>query len=436
MDSDSSTKFIASLTKFLQSLCNGYVEFQNGVELAGHIYLSIDTGEKVDYILHEKVCKNDENSVTFISNSFHALPAEKRKDGKQQSEQSKGAQSKTSGDSEKSDSRSRDDDDDVVIVDQDSSSGGTASSRGVKRAASPSSDQKQRTQSQRNMPGSFQGSTARQGIRGNRQQPTATVTSQEQRGENFDVGDVKLEQMTTDELLSLASQVGDSSGGPSHRSAAASSNNQPPPRLRGPRGDAPAEMWIKQEVNDDADVPGGSDSGQSWPHGRDDSNSGPGGGLYPVMLHQNTAAFSPTSGFPVGFPGMPGSSASTSQHPGLGQPVPSTAGSNPYANPIPGTSQGAGAVDPAVSHSQRPGLEVAKPRLSTSNKGKRCLIVDGYKFRVNNHLKNGDLSWRCNHTSCKARVRTNRTGDMVCEITGDHNHESSLIKRAKMLGLV
>lgn len=81
MDTDSSSKFIGSLTKFLQSLCNGYVEFETGVELIGHIYLSVDSGKqfkKIDYILNEKVCKND-NSVTFISNSFHALPLDKSK---------------------------------------------------------------------------------------------------------------------------------------------------------------------------------------------------------------------------------------------------------------------------------------------------------------------------------------------------------------------
>jgi len=77
MDLDSSNKFISSLAKFLQSLCNGYVEFDNGVEVIGHIYINVDTGKKIDYILNEKVCKTDQNSVTFISNSFHAQPAEK-----------------------------------------------------------------------------------------------------------------------------------------------------------------------------------------------------------------------------------------------------------------------------------------------------------------------------------------------------------------------
>ena len=79
MDYDSSTKFISSLAKFLQSLCNGYVEFDNGVQVIGHLYLNVDTGKTIDYVLNEKVCKTDENSVTFISNSFHAQPAEKPK---------------------------------------------------------------------------------------------------------------------------------------------------------------------------------------------------------------------------------------------------------------------------------------------------------------------------------------------------------------------
>ncbi|GFO13395.1 Zinc finger protein 454 [Plakobranchus ocellatus] len=87
MDYDSSTKFISSLAKFLQSLCNGYVEFDNGVQVIGHLYLNVDTGKTIDYVLNEKVCKTDENSVTFISNSFHAQPAEKPKPPGKQSDQ-------------------------------------------------------------------------------------------------------------------------------------------------------------------------------------------------------------------------------------------------------------------------------------------------------------------------------------------------------------
>ena len=38
--------------------------------------LTVTPAKKIDYVLNEKVCKND-SSVTFISNSFHAAPAEK-----------------------------------------------------------------------------------------------------------------------------------------------------------------------------------------------------------------------------------------------------------------------------------------------------------------------------------------------------------------------
>ena len=99
MDFDSSSKFIASLAKFLQSLCNGYVDFDKGVEVIGHIYLNVDsdTGKKIDYVLNEKVCKND-NSVTFISHSFHAQPAEKPVPPKKEDEKPK-------------------DDDDTIVMD-------------------------------------------------------------------------------------------------------------------------------------------------------------------------------------------------------------------------------------------------------------------------------------------------------------------------------
>lgn len=68
-----------------------------------------------------------------------------------------------------------------------------------------------------------------------------------------------------------------------------------------------------------------------WSCARDDSNSNSGSNLYPVMLHQNPAAYSN----PV-FPGFSG---------------PNTSGSpsavNPYANPMPGSSQDISGLDPS-----------------------------------------------------------------------------------------
>lgn len=74
MDEESANKFISALIKSVQTLCHGYVDFSNGVEIIGHINLNIDKGSSFDYILKEKVCRNDENSTLFISNSFHAQP--------------------------------------------------------------------------------------------------------------------------------------------------------------------------------------------------------------------------------------------------------------------------------------------------------------------------------------------------------------------------
>ncbi|XP_025093336.1 uncharacterized protein LOC112563532 isoform X6 [Pomacea canaliculata] len=377
MDVDSSSKFIASLTKFLQSLCNGYVDFENGVELVGHIYLSVDTGKKIDYILHEKVCKNDENSVTFISNSFHAQPFDKTKSQtKQQVDTFKGkTRSDKVRDVDKEETVGRkDDDEDVVIVNAtkgalENSDGASMGTRGRKRPASPSSEQQFQRPFRRNAEGSLSSpsSSAQQsgqsgsGVLGSnglrrKAQPSATITSQEDQTDSFSSSDLKLEHMTTDELLSLASQVSDSS---------CSASIIPPATGSGSRstGGEPSnqQVWVKQEAPDDDDsclASGSGDSahGQSWPLGRDpqnDTNSGS-GGLYPVMLHQNTAAFpGPGGPFPAGFPPLSGG-PSSSQHPAFTQQSSSQAAANLFASPVPGTSQGGGAVDSAVTMSMPP----------------------------------------------------------------------------------
>ncbi|XP_046580258.1 zinc finger and BTB domain-containing protein 20-like isoform X3 [Haliotis rubra] len=75
MNDDTTTRFIASLVKSLQSLCHGYVEFEKNIEIIGHIYLNIDSQQKYDYVVNEQVCKNDDESqAMFVSNSFHAQP--------------------------------------------------------------------------------------------------------------------------------------------------------------------------------------------------------------------------------------------------------------------------------------------------------------------------------------------------------------------------
>ncbi|GFS10673.1 hypothetical protein ElyMa_006651700 [Elysia marginata] len=78
MNGESANKFISALVKSLQTLCHGYVDFNDGIEIIGHLYLNIDSGPSFDYIVKEKVCKNAESGTIFVSKSFqaHSPPGE------------------------------------------------------------------------------------------------------------------------------------------------------------------------------------------------------------------------------------------------------------------------------------------------------------------------------------------------------------------------
>ncbi|XP_059151189.1 zinc finger and BTB domain-containing protein 17-like isoform X23 [Physella acuta] len=72
MDVAVANRFITSLSKSLQALCHGCMDFDSGIEIIGYINVNIDSGSKVDYVLNEKVLKSTTNSMTFVSNSFLA----------------------------------------------------------------------------------------------------------------------------------------------------------------------------------------------------------------------------------------------------------------------------------------------------------------------------------------------------------------------------
>ncbi|BFZ02410.1 hypothetical protein BsWGS_05449 [Bradybaena similaris] len=72
MDVAVANRFISSLSKSLQALCHGCMDFDSGIEIVGYINVNIDCGSKVDYVLNEKVLKSTTNSMTFVSNSFLA----------------------------------------------------------------------------------------------------------------------------------------------------------------------------------------------------------------------------------------------------------------------------------------------------------------------------------------------------------------------------
>ncbi|ESO96812.1 hypothetical protein LOTGIDRAFT_231651 [Lottia gigantea] len=82
MNTDKASNFINSLVRNLQVLCHSNVDFSDNVEVIGHIYLSVDKSKKFNYIVNEKVCKNDDSSTVFVSNSFHAEDQKKKEEKK------------------------------------------------------------------------------------------------------------------------------------------------------------------------------------------------------------------------------------------------------------------------------------------------------------------------------------------------------------------
>ncbi|KAK7473332.1 hypothetical protein BaRGS_00035380 [Batillaria attramentaria] len=73
MDDETASKFVSSLVKSIQSLCNGYIDFASSIEVIGHIHLNIDSGLKFNYILSEEVNKSQNEAATvFASHSYHS----------------------------------------------------------------------------------------------------------------------------------------------------------------------------------------------------------------------------------------------------------------------------------------------------------------------------------------------------------------------------
>ena len=68
MDSTASNKFILSLSQYIQSLSNGYVEFIDSVDISGAIFVSADSGSAIHFTIDEKGCKLG-SDVSYISHS-------------------------------------------------------------------------------------------------------------------------------------------------------------------------------------------------------------------------------------------------------------------------------------------------------------------------------------------------------------------------------
>ena len=72
MNPNTSSQFISSLAKYLQNLCNGYVDYNKLVIVKGHLYVTVDTDKSIGFVVNEQLCKNDGNPPRVLSNSFQS----------------------------------------------------------------------------------------------------------------------------------------------------------------------------------------------------------------------------------------------------------------------------------------------------------------------------------------------------------------------------
>jgi hypothetical protein len=58
-----------------------------------------------------------------------------------------------------------------------------------------------------------------------------------------------------------------------------------------------------------------------------------------------------------------------------------------------------------------------------TNRGKKSIICDGFRYRVDGILKSDVVSWRCSMKDCKARIRTDSSAQTVLMQKNQHSHE-------------
>ena len=61
--------------------------------------------------------------------------------------------------------------------------------------------------------------------------------------------------------------------------------------------------------------------------------------------------------------------------------------------------------------------------LIETNKDRKSIVCDGYRYRVDVELKSGEIAWRCTSKGCKARIRTDSSASMILQQKNPHNHE-------------
>lgn len=64
-------------------------------------------------------------------------------------------------------------------------------------------------------------------------------------------------------------------------------------------------------------------------------------------------------------------------------------------------------------------------KISETSRGKKSLVYDGFSFRFERAMKNGDISWRCTVKSCNSRVITDEGCKTLLSGRTEHNHDTS-----------
>lgn len=61
-------------------------------------------------------------------------------------------------------------------------------------------------------------------------------------------------------------------------------------------------------------------------------------------------------------------------------------------------------------------------------RGNKLLKHENYKYSFGNHLKNGNMRWRCTAKTCKAKLLTDINCEKLLETKGEHNHLTDVTK--------
>ena len=58
------------------------------------------------------------------------------------------------------------------------------------------------------------------------------------------------------------------------------------------------------------------------------------------------------------------------------------------------------------------------------NKGRKSIVCDDYRYRVDVELKSGEIACRCISKGCKARICTDSSVSMILRHKNAHDHET------------